>query len=369
MGFARVPPAPGAGAPGANASRAVAAPVAAGASAGRRVLIVSDAWHPQVNGVVRTLCAVRDELARLGCTVEVIGPDRFRTVPLPTYPGIRVAVLPGRRLARMAEAFRPDAVHVATEGPLGLAARAWALRVGAGFTTSFHTRFPEYVRARTGLPVGPGYRWLRRFHGAGRGVMVAAPSVRADLAARGFCRILPWSRGVDLRLFRPGPAPRWPFARPVFLCVGRLAVEKDVPGFLRLPLPGTKVVVGDGPQRAALERRFPAARFLGALHGEALARAYRAADALVFPSRTDTFGLVLLEALACGTPVAARPVAGPADVLDGAGPGVGALDADLEAAALRALGGDPAACRAHAERFTWPACAGQFLANLVPAWG
>lgn len=343
------------------------APFAAGVS-GRRVLIVSDAWHPQVNGVVRTLCAVRDELARLGCTVEVIGPDRFRTVPLPTYPGIRVAVLPGRRLARMAEAFRPDAVHVATEGPLGLAARAWALRVGAGFTTSFHTRFPEYIRARTGLPVGPGYRWLRRFHGAGRGVMVAAPSVRADLAARGFRRILPWSRGVDLGLFRPGPAPRWPFARPVFLCVGRLAVEKDVPGFLRLPLPGTKVVVGDGPQRAALERRFPAARFLGALHGEALAHAYRAADALVFPSRTDTFGLVLLEALACGTPVAAHPVAGPADVLDGAGPGVGALDADLAAAALRALGGDPAACRAHAERFTWPACAAQFFANLVPAW-
>lgn len=353
---------PGAGAPAAGLS--------GGVGPGARILIVSDAWHPQVNGVVRTLSAVRDELTRLGCAVEVIGPDRFRTVPLPTYPGIRLAVLPGRRLAGMIEAFRPDALHVATEGPLGLAARVWALRVGAGFTTSFHTRFPEYIRARTGLPAAWGYRWLRRFHGAGRGVMVAAPGLRAELVRRGFRGVLPWSRGVDLRLFRPGPAQPWPFARPVFLCVGRLAVEKGVPAFLRLPLPGTKVVVGDGPQRAALQRRFPAARFLGALHGEALARAYRAADVLVFPSRTDTFGLVLLEALACGTPVAAFPVTGPVDVLDGAGPGAGALDPDLGAAALRAWhGADPAACRAHAERFPWSACAAQFLAHLVPARG
>lgn len=317
---------------------------------------------------MRTLAAVQAELAVMGLTVEVVGPDRFPTVPAPTYPSIRLAVLPGRRLARVIEAFRPDALHIATEGPLGLAARSWALRRAAAFTTSFHTRFAEYLHARARIPLSLSYRWLRRFHAAGAGTMVAAASLREELTARGFARIRPWTRGVDLRLFRPEPRKDWTFPRPVFLYVGRVAVEKNLPAFLGLDLPGSKVVVGDGPQRTALQRAHPDAHFVGVHGGAGLARAYAGADALVFPSRTDTFGLVLLESLACGTPVAAFPVTGPADVLAGAGP-VGAVDTDLRAACLRALGADRAACRAHAERFSWRACAEGFLGNLVPIGG
>ena len=334
-----------------------------------RVLIVSDAWHPQVNGVVRTLSAVAAELMALGHQVEVIGPDRFRTVALPTYPGIRLAVAPKRRVAAAIEAFRPDALHIATEGPLGHAARGWALRRGVAFTTSFHTRFPEYLHARLPLPTAWAYAWLRRFHNAGAGTMVATGSLRRELAARGFRRLRAWTRGVDLARFRPGPAGAESgeaYPRPVFLYVGRVAVEKNLPAFLSLDLPGTKLVVGDGPQRRALAQAYPNARFMGERHGTALARSYAEADVFVFPSLTDTFGLVLLESLASGVPVAAYPVTGPADVLEGAAPGAGALDRDLRAAALRALAtGDPAACRAHAERFSWRACADGFLANLV----
>ncbi|MBV9116331.1 MAG: glycosyltransferase family 1 protein [Acetobacteraceae bacterium] len=331
----------------------------------RRVLIVSDAWAPQVNGVVRTLSTVAAELGRMGREVTVIGPDRFRSVACPTYPEIRLALLPGRRLGRMIEAFAPDALHVATEGPLGLAARAWARRRGFGFTTSFHTRFPEYINARLGVPEGPVYAWLRRFHAAGRGMMVAAPSLRAELTARGFRNVRAWSRGVDLDLFRPFPREAWDLPRPVFAYVGRVAVEKNIEAFLRLDLPGSKVVVGDGPLLPALRRDYPAVRFTGARQGEALARAYAGADVLVFPSLTDTFGLVLLEALACGTPIAGFPVTGPADVLAGAEVPIGAIDSDLRAAAMAALGADRPACRAHAERFGWRACAETFLGNLV----
>ena len=339
-----------------------------------RILIVSDAWHPQVNGVVRTLSMVAQELGAQGHRVEVIGPDRFRTVALPTYASIRVALAPGRRLAAMIDAFQPHALHVATEGPLGLAARRWALRRGMAFTTSFHTRFPEYLHARTRTPLGLSYAWLRRFHNAGAAMMVATASLRRELAQRGFRNVRPWTRGVDLGRFRPGAAdsraaPDAPYPRPVFLYVGRVAVEKNVGAFLSLDLPGTKLVVGDGPQREALARAHPAARFLGERHGAALSEAYAAADAFVFPSLTDTFGLVLLESLASGTPIAAHPVTGPADILEGAAPGVGALDHDLRAAAMRALGGDRAACRAHAERFSWRACADAFLANLVVVGG
>lgn len=335
-----------------------------------RVLIVSDAWHPQVNGVVRTLSAVAAELTAGGHQVEVIGPDRFRTVALPTYPSIRLAMAPGRRVGALIEAFRPDALHIATEGTLGCAARRWALRRRAAFTTSFHTRFPEYLHARTRLPTAWAYAWLRRFHNAGAGTMVATGSLRRELAARGFRRLRAWTRGVDLARFRPGPPPGVDngaaYPRPVFLCVGRVAVEKNLAAFLSLDLPGTKLVVGDGPQRRALAQAFPHARFVGERHGEALARSYAEADVFVFPSLTDTFGLVLLESLASGVPVAAYPVTGPVDVLEGAPPGVGALDHDLRAAALRALAaGNPAACRAHAERFSWQACADGFLANLV----
>jgi glycosyltransferase involved in cell wall biosynthesis len=335
-----------------------------------RILIVSDAWQPQVNGVVRTLATVAGELRAMGHDVEVVGPDRFRTLPCPTYPDIRLSVLPRRRLVRIIEAYAPDALHIATEGPLGMAARRWALRHGFAFTTAFHTRFPEYVQARIGLRPGLTYRWLRRFHGAGQGVMVATSSLQNELAGRGFARLRRWSRGVDLDLFRPGWRAEQPdfteLPRPVFVTVGRVAVEKNLPAFLALDLPGSKVVVGDGPQLAMLRRTYPRVHFTGARFGAALARAYASADVMVFPSRTDTFGLVVLEALACGTPVAAFPVCGPRDILEGAAGDVGACDEDLRAAALAALGGDRQACRAYAETFSWRACAEGFLEALVP---
>ncbi len=336
-----------------------------GKPAGQRILIVTDAWEPQVNGVVRTLRTVAHELRAMGHVVEVIGPDRFRTIPCPTYSSIRLAVLPRRRLARMIEAFRPEALHISTEGPLGLSARRWAMRHKMRFTTAFHTRFPEYLQARTGLSPRIPYALLRRFHGAGSGLMVATESLRRDLAAHGFSNLRAWSRGVDLELFRPEPRHDWGLPGPVFLYVGRVAVEKNIRAFLDLDLPGSKVVVGDGPQLTALERRYPGVHFAGALHGAALARAYAGADVFVFPSLTDTFGLVLLEALACGTPVAAFPVTGPVDVLEGAA-NIGALDNDLRAACLRALQADRAACRAHAELYSWQACAERFVANLAP---
>lgn len=331
-----------------------------------RILIVSDAWHPQVNGVVRTLSMVALELRGMGHTVEVLGPERFPTVDMPTYGSIKLALFPGRRLAAMIEAFRPEALHIATEGPLGWAARRWALRRGVPFSTSFHTKFPEYLHARMRLPLALGYAFMRRFHNRGSATLVATGSLRRDLAGRGFVKLRPWTRGVDLSRFRPELAdPFEGLRRPIFLCVGRIAVEKNLETFLRLDLPGTKVVVGDGPQRDALQRAYPGACFLGERHGEALTLAYAGADVFVFPSLTDTFGLVLLESLACGTPIAAHPVTGPADILEGAPEGVGALDRDLRAAALRALGGDRAACRRHAERFSWRACAEGFLAGLV----
>ena len=332
-----------------------------------RIMIITDAWKPQVNGVVRTLTTVTEELQAMGHVVAVIGPDRFRTVPCPTYPDIALSLLPGRRLIRMIEAFRPDALHIATEGPLGLAARRWARRSGFAFTTAFHTRFAEYLKARTGIPVRPVYAWMRRFHGAGKGTMVATQSLRDELAARGFSNIRPWSRGVDLDLFRPYPHEAFAdLPGPIFLYVGRVAVEKNIGSFLDLELPGSKVVVGGGPQLASLQRDYPKVSFTGPRYGEALARAYSGADVFVFPSRTDTFGLVILEALACGTPVAAFPVTGPKDVLSSAEGRIGSLNEDLEIAARDALGADRAACRVHAERFSWRVCAEIFLSHLVP---
>lgn len=330
-----------------------------------RILIVSDAWFPQVNGVVRTLSVVTELLRAEGDVVEVIGPDRFRSLPMPGYPEIRLAIAPRARLRRMVEDFAPDAVHIATEGPLGWAMRAICLRRGWPFTTAFHTKFPEYMQARMGLP--PAWSWavLRRFHNAGRGVFAATASLREELARRGFTHVRPWTRGVDLERFRP--APREPFdglERPIFLYAGRLAVEKNVDAFLALDLPGTKVVVGDGPARAGLMRRHRSAHFTGYLVNGALARSYAGADVFVFPSRTDTFGLVLLEALASGTPVAAFPVTGPLDIVTG--PALGALDEDLRRACLRALEGDRAACRAHAEGYSWELCATQFREGLAP---
>ncbi|MBS7793133.1 glycosyltransferase family 1 protein [Roseococcus sp. SDR] len=331
-----------------------------------KLAIVSDAWRPQINGVVRTLERIAAELTARGDRVDVIGPERFRNFAMPGYAEIRLALLPRAQLARMLEEMRPDALHVATEGPLGLAARAIAIQRGWRFTTSFHTRFAEYVSARTGIPPRVTWALLRRFHNAGAGTLAATPSLREELAQRGFRRILPWTRGVDLDQFRPGlPAPcaqAWAgLPRPIFLYAGRVAIEKNISAFLDLDLPGSKVVVGDGPQRAALQARHPSVHFAGWREGEGLAQAYRGADVMVFPSRTDTFGLVLLEAMASGTPVAAFPVMGPRDVV-GAG---GVLDEDLRRACLAALEVPRTQARAQAEQFSWPASAQAFRDNLT----
>lgn len=332
----------------------------------QRILIVSDAWRPQVNGVVRTLETVVGELRAGGDTLEVIGPDRFRSIAMPGYAEIRLAIAPKRHLARLMEAYDPTAVHIATEGPLGWAARAICGARGQRFTTSFHTMFPDYLHARTGIPRSWSWQLMRRFHGAGQGTFVATRSLSQTLEGHGFLNLVAWSRGVDLARFKPGGVdPYGQLPRPIFLYAGRVAVEKNIAAFLSLDLPGTKVVVGDGPQRAALERQFPQAVFTGYRDNGMLAASYAHADVFVFPSRTDTFGLVLLEALAAGAPVAAYPVTGPLDVIGDAP--VGALDEDLRAACLRALGADRSLCRAHAEQFSWAACAERFRAALVPA--
>ena len=332
-----------------------------------RILIVTDAWMPQVNGVVRTLRTITEEMRAMGMTVEVIGPDRFNTMPMPSYPEIRLALFPGRKLARLIDEFAPDALHIATEGPLGMAARAYAKKRKIAFTTAFHTRFAEYLQARTKIPLWLTYAWLRKFHGTGAAVMVATQSLREELVERGFKNVRAWSRGVDLEAFHPEPKEAWAFPRPIFAYVGRVAVEKNLRAFLDLQLPGSKLVVGDGPQRKTLEREYPDAYFVGARHGAALAAAYAGADVFVFPSKTDTFGLVVLEALASGLPVAAYPVTGPKDILGEAAVPVGALNEDLQQAAMAALDIDRAACRPHAETYSWTACAQKFMDNLVPA--
>ena len=330
-----------------------------------RIALVSDAWAPQINGVVRTLTALIPELAARRHDVTPITPDLFRTLPCPTYPEIRLALRPGRRIGELIEAARPDAIHITTEGPLGLAARRHCLRRGYGFTTAFHTRFPEYVAARLAVPRSWSYALMRRFHAPSRGVMVATETVRRELAARGFRNLRRWSRGVDAALY--DPLLRGDFLglpRPVFLAVGRVAVEKNLAAFLRLDLPGSKAVIGDGPMLEELRRRHPEAQFLGRREGLELARLYASADVFVFPSRTDTFGLVLLEALASGLPVAAYPVPGPLDVIGTSGAGV--LGEDLGRAALAALDIPRERCRAHALRYTWTASADQFVENLWP---
>ena len=329
-----------------------------------RILIVSDAWLPQINGVVRTLGRVKQELEQLGHEVRIISPDEFLTVPCPGYREIRLAIAPGRKLARLIDDFAPEAIHIPTEGPLGLAARRICLIRGWPFSTSFHTRFPEYIQARIGLPPGLGYAWLRWFHRPSCGVLVATKSLRRELEQRRFQNIRDWSRGVDTKLFHPRAKNLYGLPRPIFLYVGRVAVEKNIEAFLDLDLPGSKVVVGDGPMLASLRRRHPSVRFTGAKVGEELAEHFASADVFVFPSRTDTFGLVLLEALASGLPVAAYPVPGPVDVIDGAE--VGCLDEDLASAARRALDIQPTLCRDYALRFSWAACAKQFLDNLRP---
>ena len=327
-----------------------------------KILIVSDAWEPQVNGVVRTLKMTRRELERKGHRTELISPLGFRSMPCPTYPEISLALTSQRELERRIDEFDPDCLHIATEGPLGWLARRIALRRQWPFTTAYHSRFPEYVKARFGVPLAWTYALLRRFHNAATFTLAPTPAIVADLKARGFAGARLWSRGVDQQLFNASGSREDAAGRPIFLYVGRIAVEKQVDEFLRLDLPGEKWVAGEGPERARLQARFPHARWLGVLDGAALAQLYRTADVLVFPSVTDTFGLVMVEAMACGTPVAAFPVAGPIDVVGDSRGGV--LHADLRQACLLALDlPRDGACR-RAALFTWSAAAEQMLAAL-----
>ena len=331
-----------------------------------RIAIVTDAWAPQVNGVVRTLEATRAHLLALGHQVLVIAPDAFASLPCPTYPEIRLALAGRSAVGRRLAAFAPHAIHIATEGPLGLAARRWCGARALPFTTAYHTQFPDYVSARTGVDPEWVWRYVRWFHAAAEAVLVSTPTIADALHSHGLPHTRSWGRGVDLDCFTPtGPvdAAICALPGPVLLYVGRVAVEKNLDAFLDTNVAGSKVVIGDGPALAQLRQRFPAAHFLGRRSGTALAAAYRAADAFVFPSRTDTFGLVMIEAIACGTPVAAFPVPGPVDVLTAA---TGAMHTDLAQAITAALMLDRRACAQAGQRFTWAASTGQFLAALQP---
>ncbi|HWX07194.1 MAG TPA: glycosyltransferase family 1 protein [Bradyrhizobium sp.] len=327
-----------------------------------RILIATDAWHPQVNGVVRTLTSLANSAAALGAEVEFLTPDGFRSIAVPTYPGLRIAWPNRREIARRIEAAAPDAIHIATEGPVGWAVRGYCRRHKLAFTTSYTTRFPEYIAVRSIIPASVSYAVLRHFHSAAATTMVATASLRQELAAKGFKKLGSWTRGVDTDLFRPDDPVQLDLPRPVFMTVGRVAVEKNIEAFLDLDLPGSMVVIGDGPQRAELTRRYPTVSFLGEKKGRELSAHFAAADVFVFPSLTDTFGVVQLEALACGTPVAAFPVTGPLDVI--ADHPVGALDNDLRSACLRALTMSRETCRSFALERSWENSARQFIGNL-----
>ncbi len=336
-----------------------------------RILLATDAWEPQVNGVVRTLTRTVAECRAMGHQVEVVSPDQFKTFPLPTYPEIKLAMGAYEPVQERFKSFEPEAIHIATEGPLGLAARRICVDWKLPFTTSYHTKFPEYVSARLPLPLSAGYAYMRWFHGPSGRVMVATPTMRDELAKHGFRNISPWSRGVDTETFNPAkaiPDVYEGLQRPIWLNVGRVAVEKNIEAFLALDLPGTKVVVGDGPQRDELSERYPAVQFRGARFGEDLASHYAGADVFVFPSLTDTFGLVILEAMASGTPVAAYPAPGPIDIVPNSAAGKLAetLTEGLRDACLDCLKLDRAVVRRFAERFSWRASSEEFVRNLQP---
>jgi glycosyltransferase involved in cell wall biosynthesis len=328
-----------------------------------RILIATDAWHPQVNGVVRTLTSLAASAKGLGADIEFLTPDGFPSVGVPTYPGLRLALPNRREIARRIEAAQPDALHIATEGPIGWAARAYCRRRDLAFTTSYTTRFPEYISVRTGIPDRVGYAVMRQFHAASSMIMVATDSLRQELAGRGFRKLGAWTRGVDTNLFSPDEPAILDLPRPIFMTMGRVAIEKNIEAFLSLDLPGSKVVVGDGPQRAMLEQKYSDVAFLGEKKGNDLSSHLAAADVFVFPSLTDTFGVVQLEALACGTPVAAFPVTGPLDVI--ADRPIGAIDSDLRAACMRALEMSRETCRNFALERSWENSARQFLGNLT----
>ena len=328
-----------------------------------RILIATDAWHPQVNGVVRTLTSLARSASALGAEIDFLTPDGFPSLAVPTYPGLRVALPNPWRIAARIEAASPDAIHIATEGPIGWAARAYCRRRNLAFTTSYTTRFPEYIAVRSIIPADLSYAVLRHFHAAAAMTMIATASLRQELSARGFGRLGTWTRGVDTSLFTPDHPAELDLPRPIFMTMGRVAVEKNIEAFLSLDLPGSKVVIGDGPQKAELERRYPKVRFLGEKTGQDLTSHLAAADVFVFPSLTDTFGVVQLEALACGTPVAAFPVTGPKDVI--ADHPIGAIDNDLRGACLRALTMSRATCRSFALERSWENSARQFIGNLA----
>jgi len=340
-----------------------------------KIVIATDAWHPQINGVVRSLSMTVDCLRRMGHTVKVIEPGCFRTVPCPTYPEIRLSLGCSRAVARILDRERPDSIHISTEGPVGWAARAWCLRRGRNFTTAFHTRFPDYVSIRTGIPAEWIWKVMRRFHGAAERTFTATATLAEELHAHGLERTHHWPRGVDLDQFNPQVEPHpalQDLPRPILLNVGRVAPEKNIAAFLDLKVPGTKVVVGGGPALDKLKAAYPDVVFLGSKQGSELASTYAAADVFVFPSRTDTFGLVNIEALACGLPVAAYPVAGPIDIIGFDGRGmhggekpIGALDKDLTEAVRRALSVDRAASAEEAQLYSWQRCTERFLAGLV----
>ncbi len=330
-----------------------------------RILIASDAWEPQVNGVVNTLKATRQCLQAAGHEVLVLSSTGLKTFACPSYPEIRLAYRPYRKVAQAIETFAPDCIHIATEGPIGLAARRYCLKHGMQFTSSYHTRFPEYIRARFMLPLALTYRWLRWFHRPASAVMMSTPGLMQVMQQRGFDNLVLWSRGVNTDYFKPAARDHACIERPLYLYVGRLAIEKNIEAFLNISLPGTKWVIGDGPLREALEKRYPSVHFLGARAHNKLAPYYNCADVLVFPSRTDTFGLVMAEAMACGVPVAAYPVTGPTDVVEHGKSGM--LDHHLERACFDALRLSRPEVRKCALAFSWESATLQFLHNLRPA--
>jgi glycosyltransferase involved in cell wall biosynthesis len=326
-----------------------------------RIVVATDAWG-QTNGVVFAYQRIAEPIREFGAELAFVTPEGFPSAPLPTYPGIRLAMASAREVGRRIDRLDPTHVHIATEGPIGWATRRHCLTRGLAFTTSFHTRFPEYVAARLPVPLGWSYAYLRRFHAPAERILAPTPSMKAELDRRGFSRVELWTRGVDHALFRPRAASALDLPRPIFLNVGRVAIEKNLGAFLALDLPGSKVVVGEGPGRAALQRKYPQAHFLGEKFGVELAEIFAAADVFVFPSRTDTFGVVLIEALASGLPVAAYPVTGPLDVIDGTD--AGALDTDLRRACLAALAIPRERARARSLAYTWRESARQFVEHV-----
>lgn len=336
--------------------------ISSGTSRLMKVVIVTDAWAPQVNGVVRTLSKTIEHLQQMGITVDTITPVHFKTFPCPSYSSIRLAILPYRKVAKLLTEYDANAVHIATEGPLGIAARRWCLRHNIQFTTSYHTQFPEYVRLRLPIPISWTYAWLRRFHRPAVHTLVPTPSQRQRLIENGFERVAVWGRGVDTEIFSPENPQAIDLPRPIFVNMGRVAIEKNIEAFLDLELPGSKLVIGEGPDLAILQQRYPNVTFVGAKYGKELASWLAACDVFVFPSRTDTFGLVILEAMACGLPVAAYPVTGPIDIIvDGE---TGSINANLQVAAIQAVRLPRARCIAYAEQHTWQHCTAFFAGKI-----